>query len=685
MTELNFMLQDIISTVIGFLFFPLLLIMPGYVVGWLLNVFNFRERLLHSRFAFSLVLSVSVAPILFYLTSALFSFIAVFVLVGLFVAGFLVLLFVDMPRLPSFQNRFVKWLLICMFFWFVFALFSLVDIQWGKELYYSVVGYDQVTRISIVDAMTRTGVPPVNPSYYPGYPVLLNFLYFFWYILGSIVDQLGGRLVDARGAFFASGIWSGFALLATIAVFIRLRNKNHKDNWKTALIGIGLLSVSGLDFLPASIAMRYVEGAIGDIEHWNEQITAWVGAILWVPHHIAALVAGLMAVMLAISAHGQTRKRQYVLMTLAGVSFASAIGLSVWVTFVFVLFWCVWICICFLQQKDNGIVLPLIAAGVIALLLSSKFLAGVLFSNSNDSGISDFPIIFDIRSFSFVDALTPPGILRTILRLLFLPINYFLEFGFYFLAAFIWLRMKINDIDELHQTKMEVVLFVLSFLVGTFLRSTLIINNDLGWRSWLPGQFILLVWGVDVIQLWPLKSPEKFALSLRMKITLSLLALLGIVTTLMDVGLLRFGYYLVFGHEMGERTYSARKAYTTISHTLPESIVFQYNPASIINRPAGLYGMRQSAISDRTAFGISLDTFLERTQEVGEIFDIKDQSDWKILDKLCVENFIDILVIEDQDPLWSSIRVLKLHRTPIYQDDYFAVFACGAKTSTFPP
>lgn len=676
MTETNFMLQDIGSTLLGFLIFPLVLMVPGYLAGWWLNILDFRARLLHSRLALSLLLSVAISPVIFYLLSSLFSFAASFLAMALFFVTFAVLIYIDRPVLPSLHGNAMKWVIACVFIWIVFALFLLVDIQWGRELYFSVVAYDQTTRVSIVDAMTRTGVPPVNPSYYPGRPVQMNFLYFFWYILGSMVDQLGGTVVDARGAFFASTIWGGIALMTAIAFYLRLRNKDNNVNiWTLVLIGIGLLTITGLDFLPVSLAMRYVDGAVGDIEHWNEQITAWIGSLLWVPHHVAALVACLVGTMLALSMRGQSTARQYMLMTVAGTAFASAFGLSVWVTLVFVIFWGAWILAHLIQRKDKHLVFPMAFAGVIALVLSSTFLLGIFSGFGGSDAGRGFPVTFEVRSFSIVDGLvvSSPKIIRSIFRLVFLPINYFFELGFYFFVGIIWLKQKRSELYNSPYYLMEIILFGTAFFIGTFMRSTLIENNDLGWRAWLPGQFVLLIWGVDILR----RFNERPGYSPRTKFNLTALVVFGIITTLMDVTLLRSTYYLAFGHEVGEQIFSARRAYTVINQTLPEDIVVQYNPASTINRPSGLYGMRQSAISDRTAYGLPQDVYLEKVSAIRKIFEIQNALDWQSIDALCDENFIDTLVIVNDDVLWSSLDVLKEKRVPLYMDKNYAVFTCG--------
>jgi hypothetical protein len=571
------------------------------------------------------------------------------------------------------------WLIACAFIWIVLALFSLIDIQWDEQLYYSVAGFDHATRISIVDAMARTGVPPVNPSYYPGHPVKLSFLYFFWYILGGFINFIGGAAVDARGAFFASAIWCGLGLMAVISFYLRLRSKEMRlDRWALAFTGIGLLTVTGLDIFPAILIMSNLKTPLADIEHWNEQVSAWMSSLLWVPHHVAALIAGVVAVMLVLSMQGQHRKRQFVLMAVAGAAFASAFGLSIWVTFVFVLFWGILLLRNLWNKVDRPLVLPMIFAGFFALLLSAGFLAGILSGLGSAAGAGGgLPIIFDIRSFIFVDIVAEesPLIIQEILRLLFLPVNYFLEFGFYFLVPFIWFRQRKAG-GKSNQYWVELILFGSAFFVGTFMRSTLIVNNDLGWRSWLPGQFILLIWGVDVL------SSFKSALPQRTQVNLIFLIVFGVLSTLLNLGLLRLEPVLA-GSEFGARAFSARKAYTTILQTLPENIVVQYNPIGVVNRPAGLYGMRQSAISDRTAYGISLDQYTAKVAAVSQIFELTNVQGWGPVDTLCKMHNIDVILIVESDPIWKSLDLLKQQRDYLFADDYTIVFLCGK--ITVPP
>jgi hypothetical protein len=187
---------------------------------------------------------------------------------------------------------------------------------------------------------------------------------------------------------------------------------------------------------------------------------------------------------------------------------------------------------------------------------------------------------------------------------------------------------------------------------------------------------------VDV--LWGLmKSPDlNFVISQRVKYNLILLIILGVATSLLDVTLLRFAHYFVHGSETGREIYSARKAYTLISETLPEDVIVQYNPSIVVNRPVGLYGMRQSAISDRTAYGVSMDRYNAKVLAVSEIFNMENLQNWQTLDALCDKHSINVIVVIKSDPLWKSLGLLEKQRASLYADNYNAVFFCGAKTSS---
>lgn len=682
--SLNYTLQDLIGYTLAFFLFPLVIVLPGYVFSSALDLFDFKRRLPIVKFGIGLLVSFAVSPITFNLTSSLGSMTFSVIVIGGFVLAFLFFLAkekISLQIAPTAKS--LVWICIG---WVVFVAYSLVDIHWGDQLYVSVVSFDQTSRVSVIDAMTRTGVPPINPSYFPGAPTLLTFLYYFWYILASLVDILGGTLVDARAALNASSAWSGLGLMAAIAFYLRVRNVNlGRAVWRSARIGVSLLAVSGLDVLPTIIIMLGVRRIYGTVEGWNlqMQIPTWNSSILWAPHHIAAMVACFTAILLAISAREKPLRRKMTLMTIAGMAFASSFGLSIWVTFLFGVFWVVWVLALFIQKTDRGLIVPMIFCGVVAILLAGSFILGLL-QPQGEGGVTQSTVIFDVRTLYLLEGFVTawPPLARSLLMLALLPLNYFLELGFFIVAGYFWVGSK-NKTEIISDPfyLVEVLLMSVVLLIGSTLRST-IANNDLGWRVWLPGQFILLIWGVDVIEtLFSTKSASDSpkADSVKRKNLALTLLILGVLTSSVDALFLRVTWPLRVGVDEGRRGYSARLAYDFLRDQVPADVITQNNPLPLADRPSGLYGTHQMVISDRTIYGISLTTYNQFVHDLAFLF-TESFSNWQPIDTACQKYSIDLLIFNDLDPAWPSLATLKTQRPALYENEHYSIFACGSYT-----
>ena len=683
---MNFTLQDILGATLAFCLFPLVIVFPGYIFGWVLDLFDFKRRQPIVRLGIGIVLSFVISPIVLHLTSSLLSFnFSLLTLTG-FAAAFAIIILREKPVSTSKTKRHAKPFFGIGICWAAFAILSLINIQWKDHLYFSVTSFDQTTRVAIIEAMTRTGIPPINPSYYPGHPVQLTFLYYFWYILCSMIDAIGGQYVDARAALNASSAWAGLGLMAVIALYLRQRNENRGEPaWRSARIGISLLAVSGLDVIPIAMLMLATGQIVGSIDVWNTWIQSWTASALWVPHHVASLIAGLSAMMLAQSARGRSTSKQFVILTVAGLGFASALGLSMYVILVFVIFWGIWLVAIFLQKTDRSVILPMIFSGMVAILLASPFLMGLL-QGGGGGDASQFPIVFEIRTFlqleSFVKDWSP--IARSLIMLAVLPINYLFELGFFFMAGLYWFKIKDKMTFRSNPFYLaEILLLAVAFLVGSCLRSTLITSNDLGWRAWLPGQFILLIWGVDVLENLVLPSNPVSSITGEAKKNRNLLLVflsIGILTSVVDAVLLRTAWPVMTGAEVTQKYYSARLAYDYLRDNIPAGVITQNNPLNYVDRPSGQYGTHQMVVADRadrTSYGVSLDIFNKLTDEIGVIFTSENVNDWQFTDRICRKHSIELLIIEDTDPIWDSIPALKMQRPPLYENTHYALFACG--------
>ena len=243
----NFTLQDIFGILLAISLFPFVFVFPGYVIGWVLDLFDFKRRTSIAQIIMAMPVSASIVPagafLIYRFTSSTF---VIGILILLAIIG--IYIFTKFYKPSSHDNEYRKLAVTFALLWITLSILTLVDLQIDGRLYFSTNSYDLTTRVSVVDAITRTGVPPVNPSYYPGHPVLLNFLYYYWYILASIVDQMGGGLVSAYQAMIASVSWAGILLFATLATYLRVRDKQSSQHaWKKSFMAIQFFAVGGLD------------------------------------------------------------------------------------------------------------------------------------------------------------------------------------------------------------------------------------------------------------------------------------------------------------------------------------------------------------------------------------------------------------------------------------------------------
>ncbi len=122
-------------------------------------------------------------------------------------------------------------------------------------------------------------MPPINPGYFPGHSEKLTFLYYYWYIPESLVQQISGGLVVQPASHAGRRDLDWTLLMALIAIYLRLRNRStNASSWYAPLIGLQLLCVSGVDVIPVlaiALGARRALGQMvfnGRIEGWNMPI-----------------------------------------------------------------------------------------------------------------------------------------------------------------------------------------------------------------------------------------------------------------------------------------------------------------------------------------------------------------------------------------------------------------------------
>ena len=375
----NDTLRDLLGSALGCVLFVPLLLAPGYVAGWFCGVFRFRSLTAPWKLLLSLPLSVAICPIVTYWAGSGGWWLPVYILYGACFAVWLSLLagFQGHDVLPRWLSGFravprIGWAVPAM--WFAIAIGSLVNVQYHNRLYLSFTDYDHQTRAAITDAITRGGVRPFNPFYFLGNFSRLRY-HYFWFLPCSLVTQMGGPLVRSQQAIIASVVWCGWALIALVPLCLRFFfERTGAALRRRSIIGIGLFAVTGLDLIPTGIIFLRANRLFPDMEWWNEQVTSWFGAVLWVPHHVGGLVACMAGFLLAWDAsHAESRPQRAAGIVLAGAAFATAAGTSIYVTLVFAIFLVQWTSITLLKRWWNQTVV-LVAAGAVSAALVMPYL-----------------------------------------------------------------------------------------------------------------------------------------------------------------------------------------------------------------------------------------------------------------------------------------------------------------------
>ncbi len=259
----------------------------------------------------------------------------------------------------------------------LFVVGELVDIGVGNKLYMSVTVYDQSLRTAFVDAAVRTGVPPGNPFYWMvtetgvGHAAPMRY-YYFWYVVCGLVVKVAG--VSARQTMTASCVWAAFGLVAVIALYCKyfLRPaKSEEATRRRIWISIGLLAVTGLDIIPVIAAYFSGQPTDADMEWWSsDQVTSWMDTILWVPHHLAALVCCVFGFLLVWMSSTLGWRQKVQCGVVAGIGFAASLGLSTYVAAAFGMVMVGWLLWSLGWKDGRRRCFALAVAGVVAVMLA---------------------------------------------------------------------------------------------------------------------------------------------------------------------------------------------------------------------------------------------------------------------------------------------------------------------------
>jgi hypothetical protein len=636
----NFTLVDIFGILRVLPFFALIFLAPGYCLGRVSNVLTFRQRGTAEQWLLSMGISIIVMPIALNLLSRWFSLRVTvplcWLLAGVAIGDLLVRWRRNKFSIAVSMSRSTAAAIGLAILWAIICLVSLPDLQLGQRLYSTAAVADLGVRSAFVASAMHGGAPPANPFFFPGAIVKLRY-YYYWYVMTAIPGVAAG--VQPRAALFASSIWSGWLLAAVAALFLKHFYGVRQHIRRASLAAMALLAVTGLDVLYVFILYLKYRIVLSDMEVWDtDQVTSWTNSLLWVPHHVAATSAcmlGFVFLWHAGRSQEHNPRQRVVLATLAAMGFASAAGLSVYVTFAFALFLFAAALFWLATRRFNTVGLYT-AVAILVFLLSAGYLHD-LRATSTPAGEAVPSLNAATKPQPFFATLglrqLPPTLMpalrhavhnnklaNILVRPFFLVPILFIEFGFFFLVA---VRQGRRDWRErsLHATADQAALVLrdirwLSWLmlasglwVALMMRSTVISNNDLSFRGVEIAQFILLVWGAvqlaggDLDAYRIARSTDASAPSVatdrpfRISWLAGLLLFLGLAGSAYQLAMLRFYLYgsdhygwtnpvipqSEFGGRLGAINQQLRNAYAALDHVLPPSAKVQFGAAPKLN------------------------------------------------------------------------------------------------------
>ena len=464
-----------------------------------------------------------------------------------------------------------------------------------------------------------------------------------------------------------------------------------------SVIGIALLAVTGLDLIPTLISWANGHTPSADMEWWDPgQITSWFDALIWVPHHVAALVACLAGFLFLWKAtcKGELPTRIWFFL-FAAVGFSSAAGLSVYVTFTFAVFILVWLVYQLLSGRIRAAILYC-SAGALALVLSIGYLRDLLGTGVNESGAGSHFVGFELRRLPFALDIHN-HLVKLCVWIFFSFLVLFFELGIYMVVGLIqagrdWRRWR--TLSEAQKAMW--VMAGSAFAVIMFVRSTVLLGpNDLAWRGAMVMQFPLLLWAAIYLADRVTTHRERPAKGLSdeqlLDVALVVLIALGSAASLYQLGMLRV--YSVLSDKYhwadyldlasGHDAYFVRSAYAELDHSVPADMVVQYNPETELFNQILIYSRYQEADAGGsnclTEFGGSEEQCPAMQDGLKAIFDPEpgDTSSKAEVDRICQALHVDVLVVNARDPVWTRRDSWVWEDAPFIQNEFVRVFKCG--------
>lgn len=540
-----------------------------------------------------------------------------------------------------------SWYGVALAWWGIVA-FAYVDVDLNGQLHQSLAILDLVKHAAVVRTIAHDGLP-LHDMFFAR-PGIAGYYYYF-YIGPALIHWVGREMIDARTAFMAASCVTGL-VFPQLVLLIGTKAKLIPPASRRRFLALSVLlcSVSGFD-LVLGILDYFMHGTtLAQLDWWGEETRWALTSIVWVPHHISALIAVLVGCLILAEATetGMTRPRYRLGCTiLSGLSFATAFGSSIWITVVAVPILSIW-WLTGLRRADMPSVWMLPASGGVALILVLPQIHDLIVGRTS----AGFPLTTYVRPFG-QSGPSSRSLWDALIRIVLLPGSFAIEFGLFALGAIAFVASGRarqswgNPIGRL-----LIIGAIVSLVAASFVRST-VINNDFGWRAIWFAQFGALVWTAAI-----LTDDRQWLRGSIIRIAAIGLGMSATAYDLIGLRFIRAPYFttaMSYINRHPENDDALRQAYTTLDRTIPHDAIVQHNPASAERVfDFGLYGHHRVAVADEQAqlFGADKAQVDARIARLMPLFThIMPFADVR---RIARENGVDYVLITSLDPVWNN-------------------------------
>ncbi len=422
-------------------------------------------------------------------------------------------------------------LLIGMALWAIIPTINIFPALYQDGLFVNDHIFDHA-KVALIDAISREGMPPINPYYAPNGETIPLIYYYTWHFLASQIKLIAN--VTGWQAEVAFNWFTGFATISFLsALAIRITKKAITG----FLLLLFALAGSPADLLPMLLGPRW-ENLIGYPPVHGLEVL-WM-QMSWVPQHVFSALA-LVVLLFVVTQVLTSKIFQIRYAVIAGLCAATAFGSSTWVGgigFLLVLPFIIGMSIWLRLPRCNYI--NALKTGVLAIFVCVLFALPLIISQASGPSLTESELPFGLGLYIATGLISKESYLGYIIHMIlfwlqFLPLN----LGIIFILGCLSMFSRFSAILE------ERIFLSLSIgatfgflLITQFIQSTFW-NNTFGWRVVLVPVMLLMIWSAialtELVTYNPIKQwrPKIFIERWRMAIfTLVIIALtIGILSS----------------------------------------------------------------------------------------------------------------------------------------------------------